>query len=307
MGLWTSGDRIPRQPLPQFAPAPRLPYSARGQHAGQTQQRPNAHSPTPRSLANTPPQRPRPTELMHARPESQTPTREAPRDRHRKRGGDRDTPAPTHRAQYSIILPERETGRGADARYGRYAPVPGSRYPPARRARTLPCAHTSLRPGPPAGAINTRAAPIGTPRRNAGPGQESPARKNKKGRVLALPAPAGRLRPRPVGIDAPFVELHDCAAGAACAACAAAVPWARLWVRDSSPPHPPDTKIPTRYYCCGALPDSSVAAHTLAHWEIGRVPHRSMRQHGPVIAPVGLRDWQAPRPPRCCHCALRRP
>lgn len=45
------------------------------------------------------------------------------------------------------------------------------------------------------------------------------------------------------------------------------------WVRDSSPPHPPDTKIPTRYYCCRALPDSSVAAHTLAHWEIGRVPH----------------------------------
>lgn len=41
------------------------------------------------------------------------------------------------------------------------------------------------------------------------------------------------------------------------------------WVRDSSPPHPPDTKIPTRYYCCRALPDSSVAAHTLAHWEIG--------------------------------------
>lgn len=95
-------------------------------------------------------------------------------------------------------------------------------------------------------------------------GMQGPARNRPRARTKR-----GEYSRCPVGIDAPFVELHDCAAGAACAACAAAVPW----VRDSSPPHPPDTKIPTRYYCCRALPDSSVAAHTLAHWEIGRVPH----------------------------------
>lgn len=188
MGLWTSGDRIPRQPLPQFAPAPRLPYSARGQHAGQTQQRPNAHSPTPRSLANTPPQRPRPTELMHARPESQTPTREAPRDRHRKRSGDRDTPAPTHRAQYSIILPERETGRGAGAgarcTTPRF-PVPGI---PRRVVRTLFPALCALVPPP---VLLIRAPPRSGHRGGMqGPARNRPRARTKRGEYSRCPRAA---------------------------------------------------------------------------------------------------------------------